>query len=90
LQDGFAKIQEEKDADPGGYDSAGEDRFDLMTERLTELRRRTYPVVQVLASFLDDDDPTKARVKEKIDAGLRNSPQIPGTEVVATWDSPDL
>lgn len=61
-----------------------------MKKRLTELRRKTYPVVQVLASFLDDADPTKAEVKAAIDRGLRNSLNIPGTEVVPSWDSPDL
>lgn len=55
-----------------GYDSANEDRRHAMKETLIELRQTVYPSVQVLTSFLSDDDPTKAKSQQLIDSGLEH------------------
>lgn len=81
LSDKIDRINKEKAEDPF-YDTAGSDRHDALVESLIDLRRRVYPSVRALSEFLNDEDPTKHSVKEKLAVGLKilNPTEIIGLE----------
>lgn len=74
-RDELKRITDEKNADPGGYDSSNSDRADAMHETLVSLRQRIYPMVSVLVAFLDEDDPAKTTAQNLLDAGLNLVPK---------------
>jgi hypothetical protein len=69
LSDDLRQIREEK-ASTLGYESAGEDRYEALSDALIGLRQRIYPLLTIIVALLSVDDPTKREAQKYLDSGL--------------------
>jgi hypothetical protein len=73
LSDRLRDIDDEKASTPG-YDWAGEHRDEALREALISVRQRIYPLVILLVSFLEENDPTRVEAQGHLDRGLNVVP----------------